>query len=259
MVGAVLAVLGVPAPPARAGEALTRLDAWAGAAHDLGLDEDFRGALDLGVDVDAWQADGWTLELGTEVETLVRENRIDESVVRVSPRRVVYGAIARIRLGDRWSLFVLHRSQHDVDSDDAAVNRETISYEIYGVQWRKDLLRIAGGVYYDRGTTVDGRAQTLPFDHYLAGVRADGLLPIAGPMYAAASLEVVAHRDAAHLPLGHVNTGGSVELGVRVRGPGAELRVGLGVRRVEDPLHLKQPALHMLLLTARAGRGLFVL
>jgi hypothetical protein len=176
----------------------------------------------------------------------------------------VYGAVARIRLGGpeaRWALFALHRSQHDLDSDDAAGNTETISYEIYGVQWRRpdNLLRVAGGIYYDRGTTLQGRAQNLPFDHYLGGVLADWLLPLAGPMYAATSLEVVFHRDAEHLPLGNVNTGGSVEVGVRLQGRRAELRIALGVRRIEDPLHLKQPARQMLLLTARAGSGLFVL
>ncbi len=179
--------------------------------------------------------------------------------MRISPRRAVYGAVARIRLGDAWSVFALHRSQHDIDSDDAAGNRETISYEIYGVQWRRELLRVATGIYYDRGTTLDGAAQRLPFDHYLAGARADGLLPLSGPLYVASWLELVAHRDGGHLPIPYLNTQGAIELGVRMEGPAAELRLGISLRRVEDPLYLKEPARQMLLLTASAGRGLFVL
>ena len=245
------------------------MDAWAGAAHELGVDEEFRGLLDLGLDLEAWRGDGWGVELGTAVHTLVRENRANESVVRISPRAVAYSAVARISLGDRgWALFALHRSQHDVDSDDAVGNRETISYEIYGAQWTAlseggGRIRVAGGVYYDRGTTLDGVAQTRPFDHYLGGVRGDGLLPLrglgAGPGYLAATVELVGHRDPAHLPLAYLNTGGAIEGGIRLEGPAGELRVGLGLVRVEDPLHLGQAARHLLLLSVRAGSGLLLL
>lgn len=221
----------------------------------MGLDSEYRGTLDLGVDLDAWGGDGWTLQVGADVATLVRENRPTESVVRISPRRAVYGAVARLRLGERWALVALHRSHHDIDSNDPVGNRETISYEVYGVQWRRGALRVLGGLWYDRGTTRDGRPQTLPFDHYLGGLRADGLVDLGGPVYASAALEVVGHRDGEHSPIPHLNTGGTLELGVRRRGPAAEMRAGLAFRRIEDPLFLGQPARHLLLVSLRAGSG----
>ena len=170
-----------------------------------------------------------------------------------------YGAVARLRLGERWALVALHRSHHDIDSDDSVGNRETISYEVYGAQWRRGAFRVLGGVWYDRGTTRDGRAQTLPFDHYLGGVRVDGLVDLGGPLYASGALEAVAHRDGEHSPIPYLNTGGILELGVRRRGPAAEVRVGLSLRRIEDPLFLGQPARHLLLLSLRTGSGVLTL
>ena len=151
------------------------------------------------------------------------------------------------------------RSHHDIDSDDSVGNRETISYEVYGAQWRRGAFRVLGGVWYDRGTTRDGRAQTLPFDHYLGGVRVDGLVDLGGPLYASGALEAVAHRDGEHSPIPYLNTGGILELGVRRRGPAAEVRVGLSLRRIEDPLFLGQPARHLLLLSLRTGSGVLTL
>ena len=225
----------------------------------MGPDSEYRGTLDLGVDLDAWQGQGWALEVGADVNTLVRENRPTESVVRISPRRAVYGAVARLRLGQRWSLVALHRSHHDIDSDDSVGNRETISYEVYGAQWRRGAFRVLGGVWYDRGTTLDGRPQTLPFDHFLGGVRGDGLMDLGGPLYISGALELVAHRDGDHSPIPHLNTGGVLELGLRRTGPAAELRVGLALRRIEDPLFLGQPARHLILLSLRAGSGVLTL
>ena len=227
-------------------EALARVGAHASAAHDLGLDDDLRGVLELGVDVTAWRGHAWRLDLATAIETVVRENRGDETLVRISPQRAVYAASAAVAWGP-WAVFALHRSHHDIDEGDAAFNRETISYEIYGVGWRGRVdgradLHAAAGLWYDRGTTLDGRRQDLPFDHYLTGLMVEGALTLWGPLYASLDLELVAHRGPERL-----NVDGQVQLGWRLRTAGSELRVAPTLQRIEDYRHLGDPPRHLLL------------
>lgn len=230
---------------------LPRVDARAEAAHDLGLDDALRGRIVVGLDAETIRATSWRLDIHTDLRSYVRENRGSEGPVRISPQQVHYRVGARLRFplddASSWGLFTFHQSNHDVDEDDQRLNRETIAYEIYGVEWRRPGLRIAGGVYYDRGTTRALEAQTLPFDYYLFGMQLDALRALRRPLYAAGHLELIAHRNGDRTPA-HLNIRGHADLGAAWRGDAADLRTFLRFERVEDYRHLGDAAHHMLLL-----------
>lgn len=215
---------------------LPRVDAAAEIAHDFGLSP-LRGTIELSLDLTVVRAPTWQLEIFTGVRTFVRHNADSESPVRISPRQVHYPVGARVRwplaAGRSWALVAFHQSNHDVDITDPILNEETISYEIYGAEYRWPQVRVLGGLYYDRGTRLSGTPQTLPFDYYLFGAAVDGWLPLGKRAYGAGRVELIAHRNADHAPR-YLNVGGHLDGGARWQGEGGEMRVFLRAQRIED-------------------------
>ena len=220
------------------------------AAHDLGANQELRGTIDLALNVDLLKTQTWSLEITTANRTIVRENTRRETVVRISPEQAHYrvGARARFPLGSKhaWSLFVHHQSNHDVDTDDAALNRETISYEIYGAEFLGANYAIGGGLYYDRGTRLSGRKQYWPFDYYLAGGHGRWELSLYGRWYAELNAEVIVHTQSdTQIPNTHLS--GEVDVGWRFAGVGGEFRSFLRGARISDYQFLGDRAEHMIL------------
>ena len=229
---------------------LGRVDAHGEAAYDAGLDRDLRGHILFGLGAELVRTPSLRLEIFTTARSLVRSNRADEGPVRISPQQIYYRAGAHLRLGPpddaAWGLFAVHQSNHDIDESDAVLIRETIAYEIYGIEWLTSGLRIAGGVYYDRGTTRELEAQALPFNYYLLGVESQASTWLQPPFYAAAAIELVAHRNGSHSP-GHLNISGQIDLGAALTGRGGALRVFLRLERLEDYQFLGDRPRHLLL------------
>lgn len=235
---------------------LPRIDAFAEITHDFGLSP-LRGTIELGIDLTAVRAPTWQLEIFTGVRSFVRHNTDAESPVRISPRQVHYPVGARIRWPidrDRsWALVAFHQSNHDVDVTDPILNEETVSYEIYGAEYRWARARVVGGLYYDRGTRLSGAPQTLPFDYYVAGAAVDGWHPLGALGYAAGRIELVAHRNAEHAPR-YLNLGGHLDGGVRWPGEAGSMRLFLRAQRIEDYRFLGDVR-HALFLGFAMGRG----
>jgi hypothetical protein len=233
---------------------LPRVDAHAEAAQELGLESRIRGVVEAGFDATVVAGDDWNLDVFTDVRSWIRPNGEGEGPVRISPRQVHYPVGARLRfaLDDDWAwgLFARHQSNHDVDIPDPVLDRETVSYEIYGADLVRPGLRLAAGLYYDRGTTKELQAQTLPFDYYLFGVQAEASHALTDLFYGAAALELVAHRNADHDPP-HVNVNGRAEAGLFWRGTGGSLRVFARFERLEDYTFLGDEPLHVVLLGTR--------
>ncbi len=231
---------------------LPRVQAGAEAAHDLGLDHDLRGTLTLALDVAVVQGEGWRLDVYTGARTVVRENRADETVVRISPQHITYPVGARVRwpagADAEWGLFAFHASSHDIDTDDAILNDETTAFEIYGAEYVWPRLRLSGGLYYDRGSRLDGARQTLPFNYYVAGVGAEGWLPLYGPTYGAGKINMIALLEDPW-----VHGSGQVDAGWRLAGEGGEWRIFARFQRVQDYRYLGDAAHHMLLLGTSLG------
>ncbi|MBU0553297.1 hypothetical protein KKF91_16570 [Myxococcota bacterium] len=233
---------------------LSRIDAQAEIAHDLGLNPDLRGTITLSLDLDLLNTSTWALALWTEARSYVRENRADESPVRISPQQIHYPVGARLhlkRLG--FALFAFHQSNHDIDTNDAALNRETLSYEWYGVAWRGAWGQARVGFCYDRGTRLDGRAQLLPFDHYYAAADYAAAWTLSGPLYLAARLGLIAHADDEDQP-SWLDLDGAVDLGLRQEGARGAARLFLRFQRLEGYQHLADAPEHMALLGLSLGR-----
>lgn len=235
---------------------LPRVDAFAEIAHDFGLSP-LRGTIEVGVDLTVVQAPTWQLEIFTSGRTFVRHNSGSESPVRISPRQVHYPVGARLRWpladGRSWALVASHQSNHDVDVTDPILNEETVSYEIYGAEYRWPQVRIVGGLYYDRGTRLSGDPQTLPFDYYLFGAAVDALVPLGRLGFGAGRVEVVAHRNRDHAPR-YLNVGGRLDGGLRWQGEGGAMRLFLRAQRIEDYRFLGDVR-HALLLGFGMGSG----
>ena len=235
---------------------LPRIDAAAEVAHDVGLDPSLRGIIQLDLEVDAVAGDGWRLCLYTSTRSWVRSNRRDETFARISPEHINYpvGAILRFprKDGFGWGLLAHHQSNHDVDVTDAILNRETVSYEIYGAELYGPLGRIYGGLYYDRGTRLDGTQQVWPFDYYLAGINVEGEWPTAADWSLSGRLSLVGHRNGDHAP-GHLNIDGHLEAGRNWTGDGGRFRAFARLARVEDYQYLGDAARHLALFGVRLG------
>lgn len=235
---------------------LPRVDAGAEVAHDLGLDAALRATLEVDLDLTLFAGADWSVEAFTAVRTYVRSNHGGESPVRISPQQVHFPVGARVRWtlpgGSRWGLLAFHQSNHDVDTDDERLNRETLAYEIYGAEWIGDWLQVGGGIYYDRGTTLEGRPQTLPFQYYLAGVWAALDIPIHDVWYTALDVELVAHRNADH-DIPWLNVSGHLDAGARFTGAAGRWRVFLRFERREDYQHQADEPRHLLLLGTGLG------
>lgn len=216
---------------------LPRVDGGAEVAHDLGLDDEIRATIAVQVTVDFMRGQDWTLQLYFAPLTWVRSNRGKESVVRISPQHINYPVGARLRFdlgADRaWGVYAFHRSDHGIDVDDPVFNKETLAFEVYGVEYLRPHLWVRGGLYYDRGTDLGGTPQTLPFQYYLFGASVVGDVPLGDWAYAAAELTAVAHRNDDH-DIPYLNLAGAVDAGAKFAGEAADWRVFLRFERVED-------------------------
>ncbi len=233
---------------------LPRIDAAAEVAHDVGLDSDLRATIQLDVEIDAVAGDQWRLCLFTTTRTWVRENRRNETFARISPEHINYpvGAVLRFQGADGWGwgLLAQHQSDHDVDVSDPTLNRETVSYEIYGGELFGPMGRIYGGLYYDRGTRLDGTQQVWPFDYYLAGINFEGEWPMDAPYSFSGRLSLVGHRNENHGPP-HLNIDGHLEAGANWTGTGGRLRAFFRFARAEDYQYLGDDPRHLALVGVR--------
>lgn len=240
--------------PAAATTLLPRVDAGARVAHDFGLSP-LRGTIELGIDLTLVATATWQLDVWFGIESFVRYNQPPESPIRISPQQVHYPVGARYRRwldpDHAWGLFAFHQSNHDIDTTDATLNQETVSYEVYGAEWLMPYLHLHGGLYWDRGTRLNGYAQEIPFDYMLFGVTAETEVPFYDPWYTAARLEAITHRDADHDPA-HLSLEGHLDLGARFVGERGTLRVFLRGQRIENYRFLGDDPRHLLLL----GTGL---
>lgn len=239
---------------------LPRIDAGAEVAHGVGFEQSLRGTIELHLDMVLINAASWHLDLFTSSRTFVRSNTAQESPVRISPQQINYPVGLRLRFPNlaadtEWGLFAMHQSNHDIDESDPEQNRETLSYEQYGVEMESPRLLLSAGVYYDRGTRLDGAPQTLPFEYYLAGVAAEGDWPIpdAGPLYLAGGLNLVAHRGEAHSP-SFLNVSGHADLGGVWHGEAGDWRAFIRLQRIEDYQYLGDTPRHLLLVGTALGR-----
>ncbi len=236
---------------------LTRFDGGAEATHELGTDDELRMTIALDLDLNVLVYDEVRFDIFTGTRTYVRSNHRDESPVRISPQQIHYPVGAAIRWpsehpGWMWGVFALHQSNHDIDLTDEVQNRETVAYEIYGAEWLTPRWRLSGGVYYDRGTRLDGTRQTLPFDYYLGGARFEGDWPLVWRWYVAGAVELVGHREAEHDPP-HLNVSGHLDAGLDHRVEGGRARTFLRFQRLEDYQHLADEPRHLLLFGIRLG------
>lgn len=234
-----------------------RVDAMGEVGYDLATDDGLRASIRLGLEVALVEGADWQLQIFTEARTFVRENdRRHETLFRISPEQIHYPVGARLRfdLGDGfgWGLVAFHQSNHDVDSTDERLARETLAYEIYGAEWSSPWGRLWGGLFYDRGTRLDGTRQSLPFDYYLGGLIAESERPVWGPLYAGGRLALVAHRNADHAPA-HLDLDGWLDAGWRLDGPGGVWRVFARFQRIENYRYLGDTPRHLLLLGTALG------
>ncbi len=205
--------------------------------HDVGVEKYLRGTVAMNVDLKLVQGQRWRLDLFTGTESFIRSNRQNESPVRISPEHIRFPVGLRVRFpsqdGFEWGIFARHQSNHDMDSVNPNLARETIAYEVYGVDWKWPRLLIGLGVYYDRGTRLDGRHQTWPFDYYLGGLMFKAEPVLTPSFYLLTQGEFVGHRNGRH-DIPHLNIEGHAELGYQVFGLRGRWRTGLRFRRIED-------------------------
>lgn len=229
---------------------LPRVDAGAEIAHFVGFGP-LRGTIQLDLDIEVLRAERWQLSIFTATRSFVRRNTDTESPVRISPQQIWYPVGLRLHWpqgqGRSFGLFAMHQSNHDIDNNDAPLNLETISYEVYGVEYLWPWLRVAGGLYYDRGTRLTGVRQLWPFDYYLAGLQVEGHYTFNDLFYMAGAVHAVFHRGAAHA-IPYLNLPAHLDLGLRWTGEGGQARLFMRGQRVEDYLHLQDEPLHLFLL-----------
>ncbi len=230
--------------------------AGAEVAHDLGLDPHVRGTVSVDVDVQVVAGEGWHADVHLGARSFIRSNDpLTETLWRVSPEQVHYPVAGRLRIeleeGRELGLFVRHQSNHDVDSRDERLARETIAWEQYGVEWVGPGLRLVAALVVDRGTTLQGVWQS-PFDRSFAGGTAEWVQPLLGPWYTAGTLDLVVHRDGGHSPP-WLDVAGHLDTGVTLPGRSGDLRLFLRLQRVESYRHLDEPARTLLLLGLGVG------
>ena len=234
--------------------ALTWLPHFGGSAqfsHDLNTNDDLRGDISLNVNFGIARTESWRMNGFTSVRSMIRDNNRRETVFRISPQQVHYpvGLRLRWRLTDNseWGLIAYHQSNHDVDTSDADLNRETISFEIYGFEWANRSTMVRLGLYYDRGTRLDGTLQNWPFNYYLAGATVCGEWPIIGDWFIGGRLTGIGHLNN-QTPIPYLTVGGHAEVGIRFLGARGEFRILSRVTRLTDYPYLGATPQHILAL-----------
>ena len=220
--------------------------------HDVGLSEDLRGVIDLRLDISLVQGKTWRLDVDAGALSYVRENRKNETGFRISPEQIHSPVGLTLRLGraktaHTWALVARHQSNHDIDTSDPVLNRETISFEVYGVRLLGPAYRVEAGVYYDRGTRLDETQQNWPFNYFLAGLSAQGEWSPQNSWYVAGSFEFIAHRNAG-TDLPYIDLGGHLDLGWQLIGHQGRGRGFLRYARVNNYQYLGDTPRHLLML-----------
>lgn len=222
------------------------------AAHDLGLEETLRGRVFAQVAPTLFRGADWGVSIEVGLETWFRENDpLTESPVRLSPHQIRYPVAAHLRFDlpgrQVWGVFALHQSNHDVDVTDERLNRETLSFEVYGAEWRGPDFALWGGMIYDRGTTLAMRRQSWPFDYSFATLHGDARQSLWGPVDASAALTLAFHRNG-DTQLPHVRVDASADVGATFTGDAGALRPFLRWTRLEDYQHLGDAPRQVLML-----------
>lgn len=242
---------------------MPRVDAAGEVAYEVGLDTHLRATIRLMLDLDVVAGEGWQVSIFHETRSFVRSNdRRYETLFRISPEQIHYPVGARLRFdlepGHAWGLLAFHQSNHDVDSFDELQARETVAYELYGAEYVAPLGHVWGGLLYDRGTrrAADGSdrlvRQSLPFDHYLAGLIAEGARDVWRSAYVGGRLAVFAHLGDEHDPP-YLNLDGWLDAGWRVEGAGGAWRFFARFQRIEDYRQLGDTPRHLLLVGTALG------
>ena len=220
--------------------------------QDLGLDDALRGTITLQLETVAIQQPSWQLEVYIRHDTFIRSNRANETPFRISPEQIYYPLGVRIKMpipktSRSWAVFARHQSNHDIDSNDAELNRETISFETYGAQLITPKSLVELSLYYDRGTRVDGRQQVWPLDYFLAGGRYGAEIALTHRVYASTRLEFVGHtNEGTQIP--NLDISGYGELGFQTVGRTGRNRFFLRAQRINNYRFLGDTPRHLLLL-----------
>lgn len=226
------------------------------AGHDLGVDRRLRGRVFAQVAPTLFRGDDWGFRVEAGLETWFRENRFDESPVRLSPEHIRYPVSGHLRFdlpeSQAWGVFVAHQSNHDVDTTDELLNRETVSFELYGAEWVGSDFRLWAAMLYDRGTTLQMKRQSWPFEYAFGAVHGDARLPLWGPLDAAGRLTLAFHRNG-DTEIPHVRLDAAADVGASFFGPSGALRPFLRAQRLEDYRHLADPPRYVLMLGLAIG------
>ena len=220
--------------------------------HDLGLEPDLKGSITFDLSLGVVKSQGWQLEIRAGNKTYVRENRRNETMFRISPQQIHYPVGARLRFpmkesGQEWALFVRHQSNHDIDTNDAVLNRETISFEVYGVQFLGPHYTLEAGLYYDRGTRLDETQQNWPFNYFLGGARAQFEWSPNRDWYAGFDGRLIGHRNES-TAIPYVDVGGYIDVGWQFWGKNGRARTFIRAERLNNYQYLGDTPRHLLLL-----------
>ena len=118
---------------------------------------------------------------------------------------------------------------------------------MYGVQWLWETYAVDVGMYYDRGTRLDGRKQYWPFDYFLAGTRAQGRYPLWSAWYAAYDASMVAHRNQ-NTPMPYIDLSGHLDVGWTLSGEKGHLNTFMRLERLSNYQYLGDTPAHLLLI-----------
>ncbi|MEE2756749.1 MAG: hypothetical protein VYA30_08800 [Myxococcota bacterium] len=224
----------------------------ASVAHDLGGDKQLRGQFSLSTELGLVEGSNWHLGVFIDHLTYVRSNRRDETPFRISPEQIHFPVGARLSFpldkGSRtWGLLVKHQSNHDIDTTDQSLARETLAYEYYAVFLRLKRTDFDVGVYYDRGTRLSGRQQVWPFDYLLAGANLSVEWPWSRTISSQMRLRLNMHRNESTV-IPYLDFGHALDLGWRFSGIRAASRLFLSMNRVNNYQFLGDQPRNLILL-----------
>ncbi len=240
---------------------LPRFDAGAEVSHDVGTNADLRGHIAFGVDLDAVSGHRWRLSVLAKAQNYVRDNRSDETSVRISPSQVHFPVMAALRF-EAWpelelGFFVRHQSNHDIDETDAARVHETVSYELYGFEAIHRHTRAFAACYIDRGTRLSGKAQTAPFDYGLWSAGLQSQIDLWRNLYSRVDFRLTGHQKDENregsLNFRRLDLDAQLEFGWRFEGIAANWRLFLRGWRIEAYRYLGDSPQHLLTLGLGVG------
>ncbi len=253
---------------------LPRVDASGEIALDLGTEDDLRGTIQFAVDLDLFAGNSlflthrpWRFSIAAQAQSFVRENRRkEESAWRISPDQIHYPVMGafRFEIADldenrplELGIFAAHQSNHDIDSKDAFLAHETLSYELYGLEALQTLHRGFGrlfaALHIDRGTRLDQHLQD-PFDFGYFALGFEGSYTIWRGFYAALDLFCLRHRADENWPR-NWDLDGTFDLGWRFNGTDGFAKLFLRGAREEAYQYVGDEPVLWLLAGVELGRG----